>query len=235
MSLSLTVSAVSAVAAHSVAVHSVAVHSVAVHLVAVHSVAVHSLAAAAAAATSLSFTEKLILWLHIAFAIFTIGPVSAAIMSTPRYIRARNVMVVRYLYRITRIFVLISLGVLIFGVVLAQQLNDFAKPWLTVALTLFVVAIVLLVIVIRDQRKAIGAMEVADAAEAPPPGMTVVPAQDQTTEAADDAHAAGEPDPAAGAQTQARHVATVERGRIATLGGVVTILWLVILVLMVWH
>lgn len=196
-------------------------------------------AVAAASPAPMSFTERLVLWLHIAFAIFTIGPVTAAIMSTPRYIRARNLIVVRYLYRITRIFVLIALGVLIFGIVLGQQLSLLAKPWLTVSMTLFVVALVLLVIVIRDQRKAISALEVAEAAEAPPPGTTVVPApatQDATREAVDDAHAAGQPEPTPpGAAGRAAHVATVERGRIATLGGVVTIDWLVILVLMVWH
>ncbi|HEY3979189.1 MAG TPA: hypothetical protein VGM79_18085 [Streptosporangiaceae bacterium] len=210
--------------------------------------------AAAAAAKSLSFTDKLILWLHIAFAIFTIGPVTVAIMSTPRYIRARNLIVVRYLYRTTRIFVLISLGVLVFGIVLAQQLNDFAKPWLTISMTLFVVAIVLLVIVLRDQRKSIGALETAEAADALPPGATLapvagapapapvagapapVPALDASPEAADDAHAAGQPAPApTAAVAQARHVATVERGRITTLGAVVAVDWLVILVLMVWH
>jgi hypothetical protein len=199
---------------------------------------------AAAAAKSPSFTDRLILWLHIAFVIFTIGPVTVAIMSTPRYIRTRNLVVVRYLYRTTRIFVLISLGVLVFGIVLAQQLNDFAKPWLTISMTLFVVAIVLLVIVLRDQRKSIGALETAEAAEALPPGATLAPvtqaagapALEASPEAADDAHAAGQPAPApVAAAAQAQHVATVERGRITTLGAVVAVDWLVILVLMIWH
>ena len=91
----------------------------------------------------MSFTDRLVLWLHIGFAIFTIGTVTAAIMSTPRYIRARNQTVVGYLYRITRIYTLLSLGVLVFGLVLAQIDKDFAKPWLSVSLTLFVVALVL--------------------------------------------------------------------------------------------
>ncbi len=72
----------------------------------------------------MSFTDRLVLWLHIAFAVFALGPVTAAIMSTPRYIRARNLIVLRYLYRTTRIFALISLGVLIFGIVLGQQLTN---------------------------------------------------------------------------------------------------------------
>jgi Ca2+/Na+ antiporter len=203
---------------------------------------------AAAAAKSLSFTDRLVLWLHIAFVIFTIGPVTVAIMSTPRYIRARNLIVVRYLYRTTRIFVLISLGVLVFGIVLAQQLNDFAKPWLTISMTLFVVAIVLLVIVLRDQRKSITALETAEAADALPPGATMaaaaaaspaaagVPAADASPEAVDDATAAGQPEPTQpAAVAQARQVATVERGRITTLGAVVTVDWLIILILMVWR
>jgi hypothetical protein len=216
----------------------------------------------------MSFIDRLVLWLHIAFAVFTIGPVSVAIMSTPRYIRARNLTVVRYLYRTTRIFALISLGVAIFGVILAQQQKVLAKPWLTAALTLFVVAVVLLAIIIRDQRKSINALEVAEAADgaagtaggaataAAAAGATAGPAgtaaagpagarttggsepgaaevQDSSPEALDDAHAAGQPEPArAGA---GRQVATVERGRITTTGAVVSVIWLVILVLMVWH
>src|SRR5690348_16136809 len=183
----------------------------------------------------MSFTERLVLWLHIAFAVFTIGPVSAAIMSTPRYIRARNLIVVRYLYRTTRIFALITLAVLIFGIVLGQQLSLLAKPWLTASMTLFVVAIALLVIIIRDQRRAISALETAAAAEAKAKATGLAPAADATTEAADAAHAAGQPDPPQpGSVETARHVATVERGRITTMGAVVTVIWLVILVLMVW-
>jgi hypothetical protein len=188
----------------------------------------------------MSFTERLVLWLHIGFVIFTIGPVTVAIMSTPRYVRGRNLTVVRYLYRTTRIFALISLGVLIFGVVLGQQLKVLGKPWLTASLTLFVVALVLLAIIIRDQRKAISALEVAEAAEgatarAADPAAVVAVA-DTTNEAVDDAHAAGQPDPVQpGDPGTARHVATVERGRMTTMGAVISVIWLVILVLMVWH
>jgi hypothetical protein len=182
----------------------------------------------------MSFTDRLVLWLHVAFALFTIGPITAAIMSTPRYIRARNLVVLRYLYRTTRIFALISLGVLIFGIVLGSQLHELSKPWLTAAMTLFVVSLVLLVIIIRDQRKAITAMEVAEAAEAGAGQLVAV--GDATQEAADDALAAGQPDPVQpGTAGTARHVAAVERGRITTMGAVVTLIWLVILVLMVWR
>lgn len=118
----------------------------------------------------MSFTDRLVLWLHLAFAIFTIGPISAAIMSTPRYIRTRNVAIVRFLRRMVQIFGLISLGVLIFGIILGQQLDLLAKPWLTASMTLFVVSIALLVIIVRDQHRAITALEKAATEEALPPG-----------------------------------------------------------------
>jgi hypothetical protein len=98
----------------------------------------------------MSFSDKLVLWLHIGFAIFTIGPVAVAISSSHRYIRLGDVAILRYLRRITVIFTIGSLLVLIAGLVLAQLKHDFSRPWLTVAMTLFVVAIVLLLLVMRD-------------------------------------------------------------------------------------
>lgn len=194
----------------------------------------------------MSFTDRLVLWLHIGFAIFALGPVTIAVLSTPRYIRGRNPVIVGYLLRTTRIYTLISLGVLVFGLVSAQQRNVFSKPWLTISMTLFVVALVLLVIIMRDQRRAVHALQLA-AAQAPAatPGTAVQPAEghsDAAEEAADNAEAArSAPDadskpigtPAAG--HDAHPVATVERGRIATMGGVVALLYLVILILMVWR
>jgi hypothetical protein len=185
----------------------------------------------------MSFTDRFVLWLHIGFAIFTIGPVALAISSTPRYIRLRDVAILRYLSRITVIFTLGSLLVLIAGIVLAQLKHDFSRPWLTVAMTLFVVAIVLLVLVIRDQRRAIKALS---------PAETQAHAQDQGSSDGDSSGPApAGPDPAgpepAGASTPggeaalATHIASVERGRIAAMGGVVNLIWLVILVLMVWQ
>jgi Predicted integral membrane protein (DUF2269) len=184
----------------------------------------------------MSFTDKLVLWLHIGFAIFTIGPVALAISSSPRYIRLRDVAVLRYLSRITVIFTVGSLLVLIAGIVLAQLKHDFSRPWLTVAMTLFVVAIVLLVLVIRDQRRAIKAISPAEPS-AP---------DDEATEsggAPGGTPTSGEPtgpQPAGiskqgGDAALAGHIASVERGRIAAMGGVVNLIWLVILVLMVWR
>ncbi len=184
----------------------------------------------------MSFTDRLVLWLHIGFAIFTVGPVALAISSTPRYIRRRDVPVLRYLTRITMIFTTGSLLVLVFGVILGQIDHDFSHPWLTAAMTLFLVAIVLLVLIIRDQRRAIRWLapgQEADGAAAPAAGADQAagaePEQSGGT-GADDAAA-----PVTGGATLAADVASVERGRIAAVGGVVNLIWLVILVLMVWQ
>lgn len=201
----------------------------------------------------MSFTDRLLLWFHIGFVIFAIGPVTIATMSTPRYIRARNVSVLRYLSRMTRIFGAASLGVLLFGIIAGQSRHDMTKTWVTASLTLFVVALVLLVLIMRDQHKAIAAVEGSLAAT---PGMSTgdvaavaaanSAAADRPEPTAADVEPApaGEPvsgtagpgDAASGTATAARvHVATVERGRIASLAGVVSLIWLVILVLMVWQ
>ena len=78
----------------------------------------------------MSFTDRLVLALHIAFVIFTIGPVTAAIMSSPRAIRTRNVVVLQHLLVMTRIFGTASLGVLVFGIILGQQQKDLSQAWL---------------------------------------------------------------------------------------------------------
>jgi hypothetical protein len=205
----------------------------------------------------------LLVWFHIAFVIFAIGPVTIATMSTPRYIRARNVGVLRYLSRMTRIFGAASLGVLLFGIIAGQSLHDMTKTWVTASMTLFVVALVLLLLIMRDQHKAIAAVEGSLAAG---PGDNTVqahaaaPAADSAAGGPEPTAADVEPAPAGepvsgtaatgtadtgtaatgtaatGTATAARvHVATVERGRIASLAGVVSLIWLVILVLMVWR
>ncbi|MER6580002.1 hypothetical protein [Nonomuraea sp. NPDC001023] len=96
---------------------------------------------------------SLLLWLHIGFAIFTIGPLTAATMAAPRAIRTNNVPVLRNIQRTTRIYSLASLGVLVFGVALGVVVgNGVLGLWyMTASMTLFIVAIVLLVIIDRDQ------------------------------------------------------------------------------------
>jgi hypothetical protein len=182
----------------------------------------------------MSAIERLVLWLHVAFVIFTIGPVTIAIMSSPRAIRTRNVVVLEHLLVMTRIFGTASLGVLVFGIILGQQQKDLSKAWLTVSLTLFVVALVLLVLIMRDQRRALVALKLADKQEVPAPQPVAAGELPDGERAVEQDAATAEP-AAAAPVTAASHIANVERGRIVSLGGVISLIWLVILVLMVWN
>src|ERR1700733_14525914 len=173
----------------------------------------------------MSFADHAILWLHITAAVFTIGPGTAAIMSTPRYIRKHNPVVVGYLFRTTRVYSFAALLTLIFGLILTGMTHKFSQWWISASLTLFVVAFVLLMIILRDQRRALTALDAAE-------GAAVADAVDDGAHA-DVAGAAGGGKPAAA--TVADHRAAVERGRIASLGGLTALIWLVILIFMVWH
>jgi hypothetical protein len=191
-----------------------------------------------------SFADHAVLWLHLVAAIFTIGPGTAAIMSTPRYIRRQNTVLVGYLYRTTRIYSIAALLTLIFGAVLAGMTHKFSQWWISVSLTLFVVAFVLLMLIIRDQRTALTALTTADDTVAAAGSDTVRSSQAATE--AQETEAAGGDQPAAAVASDAQQtittdrktglrLAAVERGRIASMGGITAVIWLVILVLMVWH
>ena len=182
----------------------------------------------------MSFGDHVILWLHVTAAVFTIGPGTAAIMSTPRYIRKRNSVVVGYLFRTTRIYSIATLLVLIFGLILAGMTHKFSQWWISASLTLFVVAFVLLVIILRDQRKALTVLDAAEGAAV----ADAVDDGDHGAVAGEAAAASGQPAAiTAPALTVAGdlRLAAVERGRIASLGGLTSLIWLVILVFMVWH
>jgi len=201
----------------------------------------------------MSFADHAILWLHVTAAVFTIGPGTAAIMSTPRFIRKRNPVIVGYLLRTTRIYSLGTLLTLAFGIILTAMTHKFSQWWISVSLTLFVVAFVLLLLIMRDQRKALSALDRAA-------GAAVADGVEASTRSADSGAAAeagaadgaappvtegdrpaiGGAEPAAGAARPTgaaadRLTAAVERGRIVSLGGVTALIWLVILVLMAWH
>ena len=198
----------------------------------------------------MSSADRLLLILHIGFAIFTLGPLTAATMATPRYIRRGEPGILRYLNRATRIYGLLTLGIFLFGALL--QPDRLGRGWLSASMTLFVVAFVLLIIVERDQRKAINRIEAA-AELRPAPGQPAVKPPEGTPTATE-----GEPaeEPAAGTTAAATgaggetservtaaappalpaaELAKVELGRIATISGVVALIWIVILVLMVWN
>ncbi|TDC97368.1 hypothetical protein [Actinomadura sp. 7K507] len=174
--------------------------------------------------------DHLLLFFHIGFAIFALGPLTAATMSTPRYIRKRNLVVVRYLHRATQIYGVASLGIFLFGLLLAQ--GDLAEVWLSASMTLFIVALVLLLIIERDQRKAAHLLEVAGAGE-PREAVPAEPAGTKKKDGKDGEDAeAGEKKRSAKADGD---IAQVERGRLAAMSGVVALIWIVILLLMVWN
>jgi Ca2+/Na+ antiporter len=183
----------------------------------------------------MSFGDHAILWLHVSAAIFTIGPGTAAIMSTPSYIKKRNHVVVGYLFRTTRIYSFATLLTLIFGLVLTAMTHKFSQWWISVSLTLFVVAFVLLLIILRDQRKALAALNAAERATVPDVVETSTRSEASEEAAAETGAASGGQPAATAAAGDARVAAAVERGRIASLGGLAALIWLVILVLMVWH
>jgi Ca2+/Na+ antiporter len=195
----------------------------------------------------MSFGDRAILWLHVTAAIFTIGPGTAAIMSTPRFIRARNPAVVGYLLRTTRIYSIGALLVLVFGLILTGMTHKFSQWWIYVSLTLFVVAVVLLVIILRDQKKALDALSAAEGTVGSGPVEVTIRSSDDDRSAAETDPAGTDPagtgrppsaappvEPAPSAMSDIK-VAAVERGRIVAMGGVTALIWLVILVLMVWH
>jgi Ca2+/Na+ antiporter len=194
----------------------------------------------------MSSGDRLLLILHVGFAIFALGPITAATMATPRYIRRADASVVRYLNRATRIYGLLTLGIFLFGLLLAH--GKFNQVWLTASMTLFIVAFVLLLLIERDQRKALHKIELAAAergatapAETPPPAPTVaadkpVAGTETKVDTGDAAKAetpAPEPKPAPAPADE--ELAKVETGRIAMISGVVALIWIVILVLMVWN
>src|SRR6201995_4594813 len=109
----------------------------------------------------MSFADHAVLWLHVTAAVFTIGPGTAAILSTPRYIRKRNAVVVGYLFRTTRIYSFAALLTLIFGLILTGMTHKFSQWWITASLTLFIVAFILLMLILRDQRRALTALDAA--------------------------------------------------------------------------
>ncbi|MGB9376810.1 MAG: DUF2269 family protein [Mycobacteriales bacterium] len=103
--------------------------------------------------------------LHIAAAIFLIGPLTVATSISPRLIRQGEAgdAVLRYVHRATQIFGLGTLLVGVLGLGLVRDKIKFNEFWVSASLTLFVVAFGLtFAIVERDQRAAIRRREAGE-------------------------------------------------------------------------
>lgn len=139
------------------------------------------------------FVDHLLLWLHIGFAIFTIGPLTVATMSTPRFVRNGDAGVVGYLHRSTRLYGLLSVLVFLVGAGMAGSGGGFDRAWLSISMALFIVGVALVFAVIEPaQRQALDRLR--GTADAPAPA-----------------------------------------GRIGAIAGIVSLIWLAILVLMIWQ
>lgn len=96
--------------------------------------------------------------LHIAAAVFLIGPLTFATSVSPRLIRQgeEGVTTLKLLHRTTQFYGLGTLLVGVLGLALVRGKISFNQFWVSASLTLFVVAMVLVFAIIeRDQRAAL--------------------------------------------------------------------------------
>jgi hypothetical protein len=106
-----------------------------------------------------------LLVLHIAAAVFLIGPLTFATSVTPRLIRQgeKGFATLQLMHRTTQMYGLGTLLVGVLGLGLVRGKITFNQFWVSASLTLFVVAMVLIFVIIeRDQRTAIRRREAGD-------------------------------------------------------------------------
>lgn len=112
---------------------------------------------------------RVLLALHILAAVFLIGPLTFATSVTPRVIRQgpEGLSALRLLARTTRIYAIGSIVVFLLGLTLVrhQYGYSFNQFWVSASMTLFVVALgLILAVVERDQRRAITALSAGEPA-----------------------------------------------------------------------
>jgi uncharacterized membrane protein YhaH (DUF805 family) len=103
--------------------------------------------------------------LHIAAAVFIIGPLTFATSITPRVMRQgeQGQPVLRWLHRTTQFYGLAALLVGVLGLALVRGKITFNQFWVSASLTLFIVALALIFAIIeRDQRAALRRREAGD-------------------------------------------------------------------------
>ena len=116
-------------------------------------------------------------FLHVASAIFLIGPLAVSTSLSPRYVRQGRdgVEVLRFLNRTTRVYAIGSLLVFVLGLAVVRPEHGFGEFWVSSSMTLFVVAAALtLVFVERDQRAALTRIEGGDTANTQASRITAI-------------------------------------------------------------
>ncbi len=104
-----------------------------------------------------------VLWLHIFAAIFVIGPLTVAMSAAPGAIKngAEGLPLLRWFHRTTRIYGIGTLLVIATGAWIVPLDDDisFSKAWLSAAMAMFIVAVLLVLFSAREQGKAVKTIE----------------------------------------------------------------------------
>jgi hypothetical protein len=104
-----------------------------------------------------------VVWLHIAAAIFLIGPLTVAMSAAPRAVKAgtEGLPLLRWFHRTTRYYGLGTLLVLALGLLLVPIDDDVSMKdgWLSASMAMFVVAFLLVLFSAREQGRAVTAIE----------------------------------------------------------------------------
>lgn len=214
--------------------------------------------------------HTLLVTLHVVFVVFVIGPQVMWPMTGLRAIRTGDAKLTRLAARQTMAYAGASLLVFGFGVAAvpfesrkADPEYDFASPWLTISMTLYVIGVLLIVLLVAPAlskaahllaEPAISAEPAGKAVEKaaePKPSLTKADAEDESDDDAEDTDSAGDAeadkpgDDEPKNEAEHRSEAGVERSgtgatsvavlrsRVAAIGGIVSLLYLAIAVLMV--
>ncbi|MDX6257745.1 MAG: hypothetical protein QOJ11_4079 [Frankiales bacterium] len=104
-----------------------------------------------------------VLWLHVLAAIFVIGPLTVAMSAAPATIKqgAEGLPLLRWFHRTTRVYGLGTLAVIATGawVVPLDKDVSFSTAWLSAAMAMFIVAVLLVLFSAREQGKAVKSIE----------------------------------------------------------------------------
>ncbi|GAA4204961.1 DUF2269 family protein [Actinocatenispora rupis] len=163
----------------------------------------------------------LLLTLHVLLAIFLIGPLAMIPMTAMRSIRKRDASAVGDAARQTTVYGLASIVVFLLGFgVAGSKSNRFSlgDPWITISMTLYVIALVLvLAVLVPDLRRA-AKLLTAGVPDAPKPAKGDEPEETVSATASELAEHA--------------RLSSV-RARVSAIGGLVALLFIAIIVLMV--